>query len=130
MAGQNIKAKLACKETIDRSLWPDVFWKEDTSVAKADQAISNYKKAVGEPVGTDKVNSLLLRAATVCSDIGNEDGSYFAVLVHMFEQGTMNHLAWRPLAFLRTLVLRAAPVYDARRPKLMTRLRTPIVAGF
>ncbi len=39
------------KQTIDRWLWPDVFRKQDTSVAKAKQAISNYKKAVGEAAG-------------------------------------------------------------------------------
>ena len=37
------------RQTIDRWLWPDVFRNRDTSVAKAKQAISNYKKAVGEP---------------------------------------------------------------------------------
>jgi len=39
------------KQTIDRWVWPDVFLKQDVSVAKAKQAISNYKKAVGEPSG-------------------------------------------------------------------------------
>ncbi len=39
------------KETIDRWLWPDVFRNQDTSVSKAKQAISDYKKAVGEPEG-------------------------------------------------------------------------------
>jgi len=39
------------KETIDRWLWPDVFRKQVASVAKAKQAISSYKKAVGEPAG-------------------------------------------------------------------------------
>jgi hypothetical protein len=39
------------KETIDRWLYPDVFRKQDTSVAKAKQAIADYKKAVGQPGG-------------------------------------------------------------------------------
>src|SRR6202140_1208833 len=39
------------KQTIDRWLWPDAFRKQDTSVAKAKQAIFNYKKAVGDPAG-------------------------------------------------------------------------------
>jgi hypothetical protein len=39
------------KQTIDRWLWPDAFRKQDTSVAKAKQAISNYKKAVGDSAG-------------------------------------------------------------------------------
>jgi len=37
------------KETIDRWLWPDVLRNQDTSVARAKQAISAYKKAVGDP---------------------------------------------------------------------------------
>jgi len=39
------------KQTVDRWLWPDVFRKQDTSVAKAKQTIASYKKAVGEPAG-------------------------------------------------------------------------------
>jgi len=39
------------KKTIDRWLWPDVFRGQDTSVSKAKQAISDYKKALGDPEG-------------------------------------------------------------------------------
>jgi hypothetical protein len=39
------------QETLDRWLWPDVLRNQDTSVAKAKQAISSYKKAVGKPSG-------------------------------------------------------------------------------
>ena len=39
------------KAAIDRWLWPDVFKNQDTSVAKAKKAISDYKKAVGQPDG-------------------------------------------------------------------------------
>ena len=35
------------KATIDRWLWPDVFKNQDTSVAKAKKAITDYKKASG-----------------------------------------------------------------------------------
>jgi hypothetical protein len=49
------------KQTIDRWLWPDAFRKQDTSVAKAKQAISNYKKAVGDLAGL-RVDGFLLRA--------------------------------------------------------------------
>jgi hypothetical protein len=75
------------KQTIDRWLWPDVFRKQDTSVAKAKQAISNYKKAVGEPAGLAELMVFYCeRAAGFCSDIGNEDENYFAALARMFEQ--------------------------------------------
>jgi hypothetical protein len=39
------------KRTIDRWLRPDVFRRQDTSVSKAKQAISDYKKALGHPEG-------------------------------------------------------------------------------
>jgi len=75
------------KQTIDRWLWPDVFRKQDTSVAKAKQAISNYKKAVGEPAGLAELMVFYCeRAAGFCSDIGNQNENYYDALVRMFEQ--------------------------------------------
>src|SRR5271156_1717664 len=78
------------KQTIDRWLWPDAFRKQDTSVANARQAISNYKKAVGDPAGMAELMVFYCeRAAGFCSDIGNDDESYSAALVGMFEQALM-----------------------------------------
>src|ERR1700730_17310598 len=39
------------KQIINRWVSPDAFKKQDISVVKARQAISNYKKAVGESAG-------------------------------------------------------------------------------
>jgi hypothetical protein len=39
------------KKIIDRWLWPDVLRRQDTSVSQAKRAISDYKKAVGDPEG-------------------------------------------------------------------------------
>ncbi len=36
------------RTTVDRWVWPDPFRNQDTSVSKAKQAISDYKKAVGD----------------------------------------------------------------------------------
>jgi hypothetical protein len=75
------------KQTLDRWLWPDVLRKQDTSVAKAKQAIAHYKKAVGEPAGVAELMVFYCeRAAGFCDDIVNEDESYFAALVRMFEK--------------------------------------------
>jgi hypothetical protein len=75
------------KQTIDRWLWPDVLLKEDTSVAKAKQAISNYKKAVGEPTGLAELMVFYCeRAAGFASDLGIDDENYLSALVCMFEQ--------------------------------------------
>jgi hypothetical protein len=76
-----------CKETIERWLWPDVLRNQDTSVAKAKQAISSYRKAVGEPGGLAELMVFYCeQAAGYCSDIGYQDDGYFDALVRMFEQ--------------------------------------------
>ena len=83
--GENVLE--AYKETIDRWLWPDVLRKQDTSVAKAKQAISNYKKAVGDPAGLAELMVFYCEQASgFASDVGYQDESYFDALVRMFEQ--------------------------------------------
>ena len=75
------------KNTIDRWLWPDVFRRQDTSVSKAKQAISKYKKALGDPEGVAELMVFYCeRAAGFCTDVGHEDAGYFDALVRMFEQ--------------------------------------------
>jgi hypothetical protein len=75
------------KQTIDRWLWPDVIRNQDTSVAKAKQAICNFKKAVGEPSGLAELMVFYCeRAAGFCNDVGYEEESYLSALVGMFEQ--------------------------------------------
>lgn len=74
------------KKTIDRWLWPDVFRNQDTSVSQAKQAISAYKKAVGDPEGLAELMVFYCeQAAGFCSDIGNEEEGYFDALLRMFE---------------------------------------------
>jgi hypothetical protein len=56
-------------------------------VVKAKQAISSYKKAVGEPVGLAELMVFYCEcAAGFCNDVGYQDDSYFDALVRMFEQ--------------------------------------------
>jgi hypothetical protein len=75
------------KKTIDRWLWPDLFRKQDTSVSQAKRAISDYKKAVGDPEGLAELTVFYCeRAAGFCSDVSNDDEGYFDALVRMFEQ--------------------------------------------
>ena len=75
------------KETLDRWLWPDVIRNQNVSVAKAKQAISSYRKAIGEPAALAELMVFYCeRAAGFCSDIGYEDESYFDALVRMFDQ--------------------------------------------
>ena len=75
------------QETLDRWLWPDVLRNQDTSVMKAKQAISSYRKAVGEPAGLAELMVFYCeRAAGFCSDVGYQDDGYFDALVRMFDQ--------------------------------------------
>ena len=75
------------KEALDRWLWPDVLRNQDTSVMKAKQAISSYKKAVGDPVGVAELMVFYCEcAAGFCNGIVYQDDSYFDALVRMFEQ--------------------------------------------
>ena len=75
------------KETLDRWLWPDVLRNQDTSVVKAKQAISSFKKAVGDPAGLAELMVFYCEcAAGFCTDVGYQDEAYFNALVRMFEQ--------------------------------------------
>ena len=75
------------RETLDRWLWPDVLRNQDTSVAKAKQAISSYRKAVGEPAGlAELMVSFCENAAGFSDNVGYQDESYFDALINMFEQ--------------------------------------------
>ena len=75
------------KKTIDRWLWPDLFRKQHTSVSQAKRAISDYKKAVGDPEGLAELMVFYCeRAAGFCSDVCNDDEGYFDALVRMFEE--------------------------------------------
>lgn len=78
------------KETIDRWLWPDAFSRQVPSVLKAKQAISNYKKAVGEPAGLAELMVFYCeQAAGFASDLGYQDESYLNALARMFEQALL-----------------------------------------
>jgi hypothetical protein len=75
------------KETIDRWLWPDVLRNQNTSVVKAKEAISSFKKAVGDLAGLAELMVFYCEsAAGFCNDVGYQDEAYFNALVRMFEQ--------------------------------------------
>jgi hypothetical protein len=95
------------KVTIDRWLWPDVFKQQDTSVAKAKKAISDYKKAIGHPEGLAELMVFYCeRASGFSNDIGLQDEGYFNALIRMFEHA------------LKSI----ATLSEAQRPPLWDRL--------
>ena len=75
------------KQTLERWLSPDVLRNQDTSVTKAKQAISAYRKAIGEPAGLAELMVFYCEnAADFCREFGNQDEGYLDALVRMFEQ--------------------------------------------
>jgi phage-related protein len=75
------------KEKLDRWLRPDVLRNQNPSVANAKQAISSYRKAVGDPGGLSELMVFYCESAVGFSnDVGYQDEGYFDALVHMFEQ--------------------------------------------
>src|ERR1039458_9895075 len=64
------------KRTIDRWLSPDVLRNQDTSVAKAKQALTSYTRAVGEPAGVAELMVFFCeRAAGFCDAFGYDGES-------------------------------------------------------
>lgn len=60
---------------------------QDTSVANAKQAISDYRKAVAKPAGLAELMVFYCECAAAFSiDVGNNDEGYLGALVNMFER--------------------------------------------
>ena len=95
------------KAAIDRWLWPDVFKNQDTSVAKAKKAITDYKKASGTADGLAELMVFYCeRASGFSCDVGLDDEAYLSALVRMFEQA----------------LKAVATLPETQRPALWTRL--------
>lgn len=59
----------------------------DTSVSKAKKAISEYRKAIGQPEDLAELMVFYCeRASGFSDDVGLQDEGYFDALVRMFEQ--------------------------------------------
>ena len=75
------------KATIGRWLWPDVYKNQDVSVAKAKKAITDYRRAGGQPAGLAELMVFYCeQSAGFCANIGMQDESHFDALVRMFEE--------------------------------------------
>jgi hypothetical protein len=75
------------KATIERWISPDVYRNQDTSVAKAKKAVSDYKKAIGRPEGLAELMVFYCeQAGGFASEYGLDDEGYLDALVRMFAQ--------------------------------------------
>jgi hypothetical protein len=73
------------KKTIHRWLRPDLSRRQDVSVARAKQAISDYKKALGDTEGVVELMVFYCeQAAGFCGEITYDDEGYLDALVRMF----------------------------------------------
>lgn len=78
------------KEVIDRWTWPDVLRNQNYSVSKAKKAISDYKKAVGDPAGLAELWVFYCeRAVRFSQDISLDDAAYYDALVHAFQRAVV-----------------------------------------
>jgi hypothetical protein len=74
------------KKSLERWLWPDVLRSnQDVSVSKALKAVSDYKKAVGQPEGLVELLVFYCeQAAGFSQDVGMEGDSWFSSLTRVF----------------------------------------------
>lgn len=86
--GLNGDALAPYKKIIDRWIAPDVLSaSQRISISKAKQAVTDYKKASGDPEGLAELMVFYCeRAADFCVSYGNDDEGYFDALIGMFEQ--------------------------------------------
>lgn len=75
------------KDTIDRWVNPNPMRNQAYSISKAKKAISDYKKAAGNPEG---IAELTVFYCECCADflaqVGIDDESFYNALIGMFEQ--------------------------------------------
>lgn len=100
------------KATMARWLWPDWLRNQNTSVAKAKKAISDYKKAIGQAHGLAELMVFYCeQAAGFSNDVGLQDAGYFDALVRMFEQA-LNTVTVLPEPLRSELLTRLDAVRD------------------
>jgi hypothetical protein len=109
----NVDVLKPYKAAIDRWLWPDVLQQQVTSVAKAEKAIADYRRAVGTHDGLAELMVFYCeQAAGFSADVCLDDESYFAALVRVFGEA-LRAIADLPSAQRSALGVRLHAVHDA-----------------
>ena len=71
-------------------MWPDVLRRQDPSHVEAKRAISDYKNAIGDPIGMAELMVFFCEQGTgFCADLGYEDEPYLNSLCRVFEQALL-----------------------------------------
>jgi hypothetical protein len=75
------------KKTIDHWLCPNVFRGQAPSVSRAKKAITEYRRALGDPEGLAELMVFYCeQAAGFCRDVDHHDPAYLDALMRMFAQ--------------------------------------------
>jgi len=76
----------AYKDVVTRWVYPDVFKRQDVSVAKAKKAISDYRKACGDTQGLIELMTCYCEEASeFAAEFSMDDEGYLESIVGMFE---------------------------------------------
>jgi hypothetical protein len=85
------------KDTIERWVCPDPMRDQGISVSKAKKAISDYKKAVGQPEGLAELAVFYCESCmNLLNFCGMDDEGYFYALENMFRQALKAIVALGP----------------------------------
>jgi hypothetical protein len=75
------------KAVISKWICPDLLRNQPVSVSKAKKAISDYKKAIGQPEGLAELSIFYCEESfSFLETCGMEDESYFLSLIRMYSQ--------------------------------------------
>lgn len=73
------------KKTIDECMYPDVYRNKPVQISKAKKAISNYSKAVGNPLGEAELMTFFVECGNnLTVDFGDIDEEFYDALNRMY----------------------------------------------
>ena len=81
------------KAIISRWICPDLMGKQSVSISKAKKAITDYRKAIGQPAGLAELSIFYCEEAfSLVESCAFEDERYFVGLIHMYDRAVQRVL--------------------------------------
>ncbi len=75
------------KKTIEACMYPDVYSNKPVQLSKAKKAISNYSKAVGDPLGEAELMTFFVECGNKFTvDFGDIDEAFYDALNRMYRK--------------------------------------------
>ncbi len=79
------------KNTIDQCMYPDVYSNQSIQISKAKRAISDYSKAVGDPLGETELMVFFVECGNSFTvNFGDIDGGFYDALNRMYQRAIKN----------------------------------------